>query len=211
MPNTLLRASLLIALTSSAQGLSSQTIDYEDLMHRGEIGYHQDFAPESLASLVGSSAVIVKGRFGDFLDNVFFFGYDENGRVITRRESEFGDSGYFGAERLSFYEIIIDKVFLGENLGEKIILSRDENPPSNRKYTDPDIERLFFLLPAPDGTYGTLGVVAIQSLRAGEYTYDTNFIDPDSDVITSLPFLKGLSAEVVEEKVREEVRRLGEC
>lgn len=63
-------------------------------------------------------------------------------------------------------------------------------------------------LAAPDGTHGTLGVVAIQNLRDGEYTYDTSFIDSEINVIKSLPFLKGLPAELVEQTVREEVELL---
>ena len=91
------------------------------------------------------------------------------------------------------------------------ILFRNENSPMSGKYTNPDVQRLFFLSPAPDGTNGTLATVAIQNLRGGEYASDTSFLDSDSDVSASLPFLKGLSAELVEERVREDLRLMTEC
>lgn len=67
---------LLLAVTSLASlPLQSQTITVQEMIERGEMDMHGNYSPKSMESLVGTSTLIVKGSFGEFLGNKPFFGY----------------------------------------------------------------------------------------------------------------------------------------
>jgi len=147
-----------------------------DLRERGEIEHHKGYIPKSLESLVGSSTIIVKGRFGNLLENRYFFGYvegrDDTLEEFMERHDFTATEAYNWDIPMSEYEIIIDEVLKGDLESEIVVLRKYEAPPIDRTFTHPDVDRIFFLVKNPDNrTYAVGGEASILNLVDGEYSY----------------------------------------
>lgn len=207
----LLILSLLISSEAFAQALSSK-----DLMILGEIQHHKGYVPKGLVSLVASSSLIVKGRFREHLKNDLFFGYvdgqdDTLEEFMRRHKLEDRVDAYNWAIPLSEYEISVDEVLLGKIDSNPIVFRKYEAPPTDRALTNPNIDRIFFLVLNPDmKTYAVRGDASILSEENGEYFYSEFVIDssiPNDYVKRRLGFLPNMTADEFESVLKEEIAR----
>ena len=204
-------SSFFVSLPALAQKLS-----VADLEERGEMQHHKGFVPTSLDSLVGSSTIIVKGKFGEVIKNNLFFGYvdgkDDTLEAFMERHKFSRDDAENWAIPMTEYEIIVDEVLLGEVQNEKIVFRKYEGTPLDRALTHPDVERLFFLIENPDTkTYAVAGEASILSIIGGTYSYDA-FVEggignPGEHIKQSLDFVSSMKAEEFEKSLTSEISK----
>jgi hypothetical protein len=150
-----------------------------DLLETGEIGLEGGFFPKSYNTLVQSSSIIVKGRFGDLLSNESFYRFDDSvpARKVTREESkekwsDTEDEVENWALPISSYEVLVDQVLLGNVDSDAIILTMIESTPTNRILTHSDKDRILFLVENPDGTYVAREPTGILMYEDGFYGWE---------------------------------------
>ncbi|MBL4571520.1 MAG: hypothetical protein JKY93_03035 [Gammaproteobacteria bacterium] len=173
----------LIATFLTSGSLSAQTISYEEMEAKGEANDIDGYIPKSMESLVGTSSVIIKGRFGNFLSNDLSFGYADTRESLKKAhaltDAELDRIGV----PISRYEIIVDEVLLGRVDESTVVYTLLELPPTDRSFTHPAVTRLFFLVENPDGSYSPRGPASVLNQKEGSYTYDalTNYSDAFRD------------------------------
>jgi len=209
-------AVLSLFLALHALSVEAQKLSRAELVERGEIMPHRGYVPKSLESLVRSSDIIVKGRFGDYLSNRPFYGYTEEGEDSLESFMENHDldaaDAFNWSIPLSEYEIVVDDVLKGELDANRIIFRKFESKPTDRSLTHPDVERIFFLVINPDNkTYGVMGEAAILSNNDGFYEFDY-FVEPDgpgpgSFIKERYQFLPATKVEAFEQRLISEINR----
>ncbi|MCP5346146.1 MAG: hypothetical protein R3F41_00820 [Gammaproteobacteria bacterium] len=162
----------LLSVIINAGNLQAQTIGPAEMMARGEIGIDTPYAPRTLESLVGSSTLIVRGRYGDFLSNDPFWGLGETFESVQARTGLADADIDQLAAPVSRYEILIDEVLLGDINASTVVMTIMEQAPVDRKWTDPTPERLLFLTDQGEGSYGYRGPTTVLTLVNGRYTLD---------------------------------------
>jgi hypothetical protein len=187
--------------------LNGQTLSASDLFMRGEYSDQVGFLPKSLESLVGSASIIVKGKFNQKLSNDKFFGYEDNRESFKQKHDLTETQVDRMAIPRSDYKIKIDEVLLGDITSDSITYRIFENPPTDRKYTEPDVDRLFFLYRNPDGTYTPLGPASVLNVREGKYSYDALASFRGSYENQDLMFLNDVDAESFLNEVRLEINK----
>jgi len=191
--------------------LDAQALDPAALMQRGVIGLDGGFWPDSFSTLVGSSSIIVKGRYGELLSNRMYWGYDENSETgLVSRKSFKERYGFTDEETdlwarpISDYEIIVDVVLLGDIQSSTIIYRTLETSPNNRQFTDPNVDRLFFLRENSDGTFTALDYISILNEKDGIYSYYAfDFTGEVRDEIYD--FAPSMRVDEIERKISEEI------
>lgn len=198
--------SLLLFLSVVANPVFAQTLTTNELFERGELDDTTGYTPKSLQSLVGSATIIFKGRFGEHIRHEDFFGYGETKESFKERLNIDDATADRLAVPLSDYSVIVDELFLGESDVDSIVYRIFESYPEDKYYTNPDMERLFFLVRNPDGTYSPQGPASVLILRDGEYVYDSLTTYSKSFESKRLDFLLSLTAAEVENHVKLEIR-----
>lgn len=213
---------VLVYVFSSAVTAQVRTIS--QLEANEELDLHSGFMPNSLASLVASSTIVVKGRLGAYLGNEPFYGYNDVSRENDTRESlaEKLNIDIETADRLaipvSSYELVIDEVLFGRGAikSDTIIFTLMEMEPQNRKASDPAVDRLFFLVADQTGeTFGAMGLTSIFS-EDGKGNYKpqpVGFIPegvtiPDEVLNPTLRFEVDLNIDSFDQTVRAEIEKL---
>ena len=194
--------------TASAQP-TRQPIKPASIMERLEIHPEKGITPRNFEDMVGTSAIIVKGRFGKLLSHQKFWGYSDTRESFQQRTNlPDKDVDQFGLPR-SEYEIIIDEVLLGDIDSDQIVFRTLESDPSDRRLTGESVERLFFLNLDPDGQgYSKLGFAYILNNRNGVYSYNDFDGHIDKMVSKTLLFAPTMRVEVIDQIIRDEVRRM---
>lgn len=190
--------------------LQAQVILPADILTRGEMVHGLGYSPKTLESLVGTSAIIVKGRFSKLIKNELFYGFGNT------RESMIRIYGFTEAEADAFgmpmsdYEVIIDEILLGDMSlkGKSIIYKLSEQRLSSERFTDPSISRLFFLARNPDGSYAAMGPASVQNERNGYYSYDSLAANPNEFTGRTLQFVDDTSIEGFTKLVGDEIARM---
>ena len=203
---------LTAALTSFA---NAQTLTYQDLTARGEVGIDTGYSPKSLESMVGYSALIVKGRYGEFLGSKTFFGYfqgeDESLESFAARRGMSERLAEEFSSLLSEYEIIVEEVLLGQVDSNTLVLRAGGALPGYEKLTGSDKDRIFFLRMNPDNrTYGALGEAGILTAQEGVYGYNAFVLRPGnpripSFVVKPLEFMPSMAVEDFDAALRAEI------
>ena len=170
----LITLATFFTVTLSFSGLTySQPLSIVDLYERAELDIHKGWYPQDLDTLIRSSDIIVKGKFGRVLSHGPFWGYGETLQSTAQRLGEDPEDIGHLAMPLSEYEIIIDEVFLGDITGNTVTFHLLESSPGDRYFTDEADEKLFFLRLNPDEkTYGRPGIPYILTNRDGTYVYE---------------------------------------
>ena len=182
--------------------------DLTKLVGPEEIHHHLGVIPKSVESLVSTSDIIVKGRYGRLISHGPFWGYNETRESVERRPNARPELVDKLAIPLSEYQIEVEEVLKGPLTTKEILLHVIESDIGDKRFTDETVERLFFLTLNPDGmTYGRLGVPYILNNRNGFYTYD--FMEDFGSEIYSdiLPFAPTMEAAAFEEHISQEIRR----
>ncbi len=118
----------IFALLSICSPLVAQKIDVAELWERGEVSLH-GFHPKSLEVLVGTSKIIVKGKFLRFLESELFYGFDHTresyGKAHGIPEEDLDKWGV----PISDYEIVVEEVLLGDRylVGRSIVFRQAES------------------------------------------------------------------------------------
>jgi len=198
--------SALFALQLATLPAFAQTLTTEDLFERGELDDTVGYTPKSLQSLVGSATIIFKGRFAEHLKHDVFFGYGETKESFKQRLKIDDVTADRLAVPISDYKVEVEEIFLGESEVDSVIYRIFESYPENRQYTNPDSERLFFLVRNPDGTYSPQGASSVLILRDGEYVYDSLTTHSKSFENKRLEFLSSFPATEIETQVKAEIR-----
>ena len=186
----------------------SQTIGPNEIRERGEISDSFGYLPKSMESLVGTPTIIVRGRFGDYISNTLSYGYGETREsfIESRRVSE-KDADRF-AIPMSDYEIIVDEVLLGEVNNDVIIYRIIENEPIDREFTDPSVERIFFLGATPDeNTYSPLGPGSVLNKDPQNGTYGFSSLTRHRNAFRGVPyvFADDMSVESFEKALKNQI------
>lgn len=196
-------------LSSISQLSFAQTLATAELYGKATLDIHQGWLPHDVDTLINSSSIIVKGRFGRLLSHEAWFGYSDTRESMQKRLGDETDRvDDFGLPS-SQYEIIVDEVLLGDIEGGAVVYRLLESDPGNRRYTNESDEKLFFLTLNPDGTYGRLGVPYILTNRNGIYRYEA-----PSDSFTNgsdsgaLEFAPSMVADEFEAYIRNEIQRI---
>lgn len=166
----------------------------------------QDAYPNSLATMVRVSTVIVKGRFGRLLSHGPFWGYGETRESMERRVGSRPELIDKLALPLSEYEIEIEEVLMGKVEGDTLVLHVLETNPGDKRFTDETVERLFFLVRnSDDTTYVRPGPPYILSNRNGSYSYE--YVAGTFLGVLSRPleFLPAMTADEFEALLKEEI------
>lgn len=216
----MMKTLLAILILTSALTLvaNAQTLTGHDLMARGEMGIDTGYQPKSLESMVGSSALIIKGRYEKFLGSKAFFGYSQGGdetieSIVERTGMPEDEVKQFLAFPMSEYEIIVDEVLMGEVSSNRLVLRIGGDLPGQERLTSPDKDRLFFLVMNPDKrTYSRHGETGILTAEQGVYAYDSFVLLPGiprkpSFVAKPLEFMPSMAEEDFEAALRTEIAR----
>ncbi len=206
----LLKYSLLVILSSLSIHSTSfaQSISNAELWERGEVSMH-GFHPTSLETLVGSSKIIVKGKFVRFLKSELFFGYDHTresyGKAHGIDEADLDEWGI----PVSDFEIAVNEVLLGDKslASGSIIFRLAESTLVENHYINDTEERLFFLAPNPDGSYSALGPESVQILRGDRYEYDSLVPHPEEFTGRTLEFVDSTQVDNLEKEILLEIQR----
>ncbi|MDP2347258.1 MAG: hypothetical protein Q8N34_05995 [Gammaproteobacteria bacterium] len=208
MTKTLL--SMMIAICVCLGSLQAQVIVRDEIIARGEIIRGYGYSPKTLESLIGTSAIIVKGRFGKFVKSELFYGFGNSREAMIRiygySEQEADEIGL----PVSDYEILVDEVLLGDPAlkGSTILYRLSEIPQDAGKFQDPNIDRLFFLVRNPDNSFTATGPANIQNDRDGSYSYDSLAAGPEQFTGRSLSFINDSSTEAFTNLVKNEISRV---
>lgn len=206
----MLRKSLIICVGTAFffQLGMAQTISLGELYERGELSHH-GYNPKSLATMVGSSSLIVKGKFHKKLGTEDFYGFgrtrEELERTHNLSEIQLDDIAIL----VTTYEIYVDEVFLGDrNVEGGTVLFRLNEPVVVDNIFITDEERLFFLVSNPDGSYSALGPESVQISRNGRYVYDSLAPSNEQFEGKALEVVESAQGMVFEEAVRREIDKL---
>lgn len=186
----------------------AQTFSLSDLYDRGEYvnhGYH----PTSLESLVGSAAIIVKGRFDRFVKNGLFYGFDLTREEYQKKYNYSDELADMYGLPISDYAIKVDEVFLGDETleGTEIIYRIGEALEFYRNESiNYDKDALFFLGSNPDGSYTPIGVANVQYAGNGIYSYGTLAPTHEPYVGRTLDFVSSVEIDSFEQLIKIEIR-----
>lgn len=207
----LITLTTIVTVTLSFSGPTySQPLSIMDLYERAELDIHKGWYPQDLDTLIRSSDIIVKGKFGRVLSQGPFWGYGETLQSTAQRLGEDPDDIGHLAMPLSEYEIIIDEVFLGDIAANTVIFHLLESSPGDRHFTDETDEKLFFLKLNPDEkTYGRPGIPYILTNRNGIYVYEY----PSESIPGGIErdvydFVQSTDVDDFESLLRDEIRSL---
>ena len=207
----LITLTTIVTVTLSFSGPTySQPLSIMDLYERAELDIHKGWYPQDLDTLIRSSDIIVKGKFGRVLSQGPFWGYGETLQSTAQRLGEDPDEIGHLAMPLSEYEIIIDEVFLGDIAANTVIFHLLESSPGDRHFTDETDEKLFFLKLNPDEkTYGRPGIPYILTNRNGIYVYEY----PSESIPGGIErdvydFVQSTDVDDFESLLRDEIRSL---
>ncbi|MDP1548419.1 MAG: hypothetical protein Q8L87_20600 [Anaerolineales bacterium] len=198
-----------IILFSISQLSFAQTLTSTDLFQRAELDIHKGWYPQDVDTLINSSTIIVKGRFGRLLSHEIWFGYSDTRESVQLRLGDDADLVDDYGVPSSQYEIIIDEVLLGDIEGDTVVYRLLESNPRDRRYTNESDEKLFFLTRNPDGTYGRLGIPYILTNINGIYSYEyPSDSTPNATDSGTFEFAPSMVADEFEAYIKNEIQKI---
>lgn len=205
---------LMIIVSTLGQVSIAQSIPISEVWERLEVRMEEGFFPKDFESLIGFSAVIVKGKYGKLLSHGPFWGYvdghDDTRESFHEKRNLPDVVEHEYSVPLSEYEILIDEVLLGDVEEGVLVYRTMEGFPSEGEQliAKQSVDRLFFLGVNPDGkTYGTMGPAFILNNIDGVYAYEYLENYPDDISYLGYEFSTTMNVDELEEIIKYEVFR----
>lgn len=201
---------ILLVILASSQSIGTEPPSIEEL--RKWLGQTIDSGmyPRDFEGLVATSSLIVKGKFGRFMGQEKFFGYGETRESFAEsRNIPVEEVGDYGLPRIK-YEIIISEKLYGDIDDDKVLFGTFGNDPSDRTFTNPSVDRLFFLIMTEDlETYTVLGSAFILNDDNGVYGYDYIENSINDLEVRAYEFSPTMEVGKLDQIVRDEIARQG--
>ncbi len=201
---------LLVPLGAEVNPLYAQGISADQFIYYMDYSAENGWIPESIETMVSTSHIIVKGRFGNLISNQPFWGYGESRESFIEKLNISDEEADRMAIPLSEYEIVIDEVVFGDIKSDKIVYRVFESYPSEEEELDQkkSIERLFFLRLNEDGeTYSSIGQPFILDNIDGEYSFLARGRSITDTSRKTLPFVESMQKVAFEQAIKQEVAR----